>query len=62
MGWIDAILREDLRAPRKQKHTVERIVQRLAKEHDFDQASYSSVRNYVRPHDQLLTRQPRGSA
>ncbi|GGZ92041.1 hypothetical protein GCM10010389_33280 [Streptomyces echinoruber] len=48
VGWIDAMLREDLRAPRKQKHTVERIVQRLAEEHDFDQASYSSARNYVR--------------
>ncbi|MBZ6239338.1 hypothetical protein [Streptomyces olivaceus] len=48
VGWIDAMLREDLKAPRKQKHTVERIVQRLAEEHDFDQASYSSVRNYVR--------------
>ncbi|MFB9739403.1 IS21 family transposase [Streptomyces thermocoprophilus] len=48
VGWIDAMLREDLKAPRKQKHTVERIVKRLAEEHDFDQASYSSVRNYVR--------------
>ncbi|MFF8918991.1 hypothetical protein ACF08M_38265 [Streptomyces sp. NPDC015032] len=36
------------RAPRKQKHTVERIQKRLAEEHDFDLASYSTLRNYVR--------------
>ncbi|MGW6015447.1 hypothetical protein [Streptomyces sp. NPDC055210] len=28
-GWIDAMLREDLAAPRKQKHTARRIFQRL---------------------------------
>lgn len=47
-GWIDAMLRADLKAPRKQKHTVERIHTRLAEEHDFDVASYSTLRNYVR--------------
>ncbi|MEU9455822.1 hypothetical protein [Streptomyces sp. NPDC048277] len=46
-GWIDTMLRADLRAPRKQKHTVERIQKRLAEEHDFDLASYSTLRNYV---------------
>ncbi|MFH0246191.1 IS21 family transposase [Streptomyces sp. HK10] len=47
-GWIDAMLRADLKAPRKQKHTIERIQKRLAEEHDFDLASYSTLRNYVR--------------
>ncbi|MEV6025735.1 IS21 family transposase [Streptomyces sp. NPDC052036] len=46
--WIDAMLREDLNAPRKQKHTVERIQKRLAEEHDFDRVSYSTLRDYVR--------------
>ncbi|MEU7168295.1 IS21 family transposase [Streptomyces morookaense] len=46
--WIDAMLREDLAAPRKQKHTVDRIHKRLAVEYDFDAASYSTLRNYVR--------------
>lgn len=47
-GFIDAMLREDLAAPRKQKHTIDRIVQRLAAERDFERASYSTVRDYVR--------------
>lgn len=45
-GWIDAMLREDLSAPRKQKHTIERMCRRLAAEHDFD-AAHSTVRDYV---------------
>lgn len=45
--WIDAMLREDLTAPRKQKHTARRIHQRLAQDHGFDQASYSTVCDYV---------------
>ncbi|MCX4437963.1 hypothetical protein [Streptomyces mirabilis] len=52
-GWIDAMLREDLTAPRKQKHTARRIYQRLAQNHGFDQASYSTVCDYV------LVRRPR---
>ncbi|GGU68613.1 hypothetical protein [Streptomyces lavendofoliae] len=32
-GWIDAMLREDVAAPRKQKHTARRIHQCLAQEH-----------------------------
>jgi hypothetical protein len=47
-GFIDGMLREDTRAPRKQRHTVNRILQRLAAERDFEQASYSTVRDYVR--------------
>ncbi|WP_406726488.1 hypothetical protein WJ438_20090 [Streptomyces sp. GD-15H] len=42
-GWIDAMLREDLTAPRKKKHTARRIHQRLARDYGFDQASYSTV-------------------
>jgi transposase len=47
MGWIDAMLREDLQAPRKQRHTVQRIYDRLAAEYGFTLASYSTVCNYV---------------
>lgn len=46
-GWIDEMLREDLTAPRKQKHTARRIYQRLAQEHGFDEVSYSTVSDYV---------------
>jgi DNA replication protein DnaC len=45
-GWIDAMLREDLTAPRKQRHTIERIWSRLANEYDFC-VSHSMVRDYV---------------
>ncbi|MFQ6198654.1 hypothetical protein [Streptomyces sp. NPDC000405] len=41
------MLREDLDAPRKQKHTIGRIVERLAAEHDSELAAYSTVRDYV---------------
>lgn len=47
-AFIDAMLREDLSAPKKQRHTIDRILQRLAAEHDFEHASYSTVRDYVR--------------
>ena len=43
---IDSMLREDLAAPVKQRHTCRRIFQRLVDEHDV-QISYSSVVNYV---------------
>jgi transposase len=46
-GWIDEMLRADLSAPRKQRHTIVRVHQRLREEHGFDGASYSTVRNYV---------------
>jgi transposase len=45
-GWIDAMLREDLAAPRKQRHTARRVFERLADEHDA-QVSYSYVAKYV---------------
>lgn len=43
---IDDILRADLDAPRKQRHTVTRIFHRLVEEHGCE-ASYSIVRRYV---------------
>ena len=39
-GWIDEMLREDLAAPRKQRHTARRVFERLADEHGA-QVSYS---------------------
>ena len=46
-GWIDEMLREDLAAPRKQRHTARRVFERLADEHGA-QVSYSYVAKYVR--------------
>jgi transposase len=45
-GWIDEMLREDLTAPGKQRHTAKRIFERLVDEHDA-QVSYSTVTKYV---------------
>lgn len=47
MDRIDAMLREDLVSPRKQRHTMRRIYDRLVVEYGFDQACYSTVCNYV---------------
>jgi hypothetical protein len=44
---IDEILRADLDAPRKQRHTVKRIYDRLIAEHDMHDVSYAVVRTYV---------------
>lgn len=46
-GWIDAMLREDLAAPRKQKHTSERIRKRLISEYGFELAGRTTVYEYV---------------
>ncbi|MGE0409065.1 MAG: IS21 family transposase [Amphiplicatus sp.] len=46
-GVIDAILEADLEAPKKQRHTVQRIYDRLKAEHGFD-GGYTTVRDYVR--------------
>ena len=43
---IDEMLRQDLNAPRKQRHTA--LFARLADEHDATELSYSTVRDYVR--------------
>src|ERR1700733_12671360 len=44
---IDAMLKADLDAPRKQRHTVTRIYRRLVDEHGMDDVSYPVVRRYV---------------
>jgi transposase len=44
---IDAMLREDLDAPRKQRHTARRVLARLVDEHEVDEISYSTVRDYI---------------
>jgi len=41
------MLREDLSAPRKQRHTARRVLARLVDEHDVDDVSYWTVRDYV---------------
>lgn len=45
---IDAMLTADTTAPRKQRHTARRILARLIEEHEADELSYSTVRDYVR--------------
>ncbi|MGH3849582.1 MAG: IS21 family transposase, partial [Pseudonocardiaceae bacterium] len=44
---IDAMLIEDVTAPRKQRHTAVRVLARLAEEHGAVNLSYSTVRDYV---------------
>ena len=45
---IDAWLRDDLDAPRKQRHTAKRIFDRLLDEHEaIGVVSYGMVRDYV---------------
>lgn len=44
---IDRMLRVDLDAPRKQRHTTQRIFDRLVDEHDAVEVSYTMVRDYV---------------
>lgn len=45
---IDAMLRSELDAPRKQRHTATRILARLIAEHAATELSYSTVRDNVR--------------
>jgi transposase len=45
---IDGMLREDLTAPKKQRHTARRIHARLVDEHAMTDITYSTVRDYVR--------------
>jgi len=52
-GLIDAMLREDLDAPRKQRHTSRRIWHRLADEHHVA-VSYSYVCQYAVSRDRYL--------
>ena len=48
-GVIDRILEDDLRRPRKQRHTAKRIFERLREEYRFD-GQYTIVKDYVREH------------
>ncbi|HTW03723.1 MAG TPA: hypothetical protein VMF87_25715 [Streptosporangiaceae bacterium] len=41
------MLREDLEAPKKQRHTARRVLARLVDEHGVTAISYSTVRDYV---------------
>ena len=45
--FIDAVLKEDKRAPRKQRHTARRIWSRLRAEHPEHEIGESTVRRYV---------------
>ena len=45
---IDAMLRSDVDAPKKQRHTARRILARLVDEHGATDLSYSTVRDHVR--------------
>ena len=51
---IDRILEEDLRVPRKQRHTAKRIFERLRDEHGFG-GGYTIVKDYVRDHRRQAT-------
>ncbi|MGY3677061.1 hypothetical protein [Streptomyces sp. TE33382] len=46
-GFIDAMPREGLDAPPKQKHTIVRIMKRPAAEHDSEPARQTTVWEYV---------------
>ena len=48
-GVIDRILEDDLRRPRKQRHTAKRVFERLRNEYGFD-GGYTTVKDYVREH------------
>lgn len=45
---IDEMLRSDLEAPKKQRHTARRVLARLVDEHGAHCLSYSTVRDHVR--------------
>ena len=48
IAFIDAVLDEDRRAPRKQRHTARRIHRRILKEFPGASVAESTVRNHVR--------------
>ena len=48
-GVIDRILEDDLRRPRKQRHTAKRIFEHLRDEYGFD-GGYTTFKDYVREH------------
>jgi hypothetical protein len=56
---IDVWLRDDLDAPRKQRHTAKRISDRLLDEHHAADLSYWMVREYVATRRQEIRIEPR---
>jgi hypothetical protein len=44
---IDAMLRQDVDAPQRQRHTARRVLARLVDEHGVTNVSYSTVRDYA---------------
>jgi transposase len=52
--FIDAILEDDRRAPRKQRHTAHRIWVRITRERSTHQIAESTVRRYVRQRKRTL--------
>ena len=54
-GVIDRILEDDLRRPKKQRHTAKRIFERLRDEYGFG-GGYTAVKDYVRE-DRRQTRE-----
>jgi transposase len=60
---IDGWLRDDLDAPRKQRHTATRIHARLLDEHEAGDMSYAAVRDYVaRRRPEIRIEEGRGPA
>ncbi len=51
--FVDQILISDREVPKKQRHTVRRIFERLRDERGFE-GGYTTVRDYVRPRRQHL--------
>lgn len=47
LGVIDAILADDQKQPKKQRHTAKRIFDRLREEHSYT-GGYTIVKDYVR--------------
>ncbi|MET8927304.1 IS21 family transposase [Streptomyces sp. NPDC004623] len=47
-GWIDDMLRSDLTAPPKQRHTNKRILDRLRDEYGFAAVAYTTLNDYLR--------------
>jgi len=60
-GLIDGMLREDLAAPRKQRHTAKRVFERLCDEHGAA-VSYSYVAKYVARRRAEITTEDRAGA
>ena len=61
VGFIDAILEGDRKAPRKQRHTAHRVFTRIQEERPESPITEGTVRRYVRQRKQelgLLTREP----